>query len=393
MMKGLLDRCLAPALIVAALLVLPASAGAIETTAKEALVIDYQTGTVLFEKDADVSIHPASMTKLMTLYVLFDLLKQGKVSLNDEFTVSENAWSRGIDAESNMFVELNSKVKVEDLIRGIAIQSGNDACKVIAEGVAGSEESYVKLMNKKAQEIGLLHSHFENVDGLQEEGHMMTARDIVMMAERIYADFPEYYHYFAEKEFTYNKIKQGNRNPLLYKDLGVDGLKTGHLDVSGFGLVASAEQDGRRIFVLVDGLPSMQARSDAGTQLIEWAFQSFQNVKLAKAGDTLETAPVWYGSQEAVPLTVAKDLIVTLPKGANEDLQAKATFQGPIEAPIAAGQPLGKLVITASGGSTEVPLVAGAAVNKVGIFGHIFATLRYWVMPPKFEAPPAASNG
>ena len=381
-------------LALAAWLFAHGEANAIETAAKQALVIDYQTGSVLFEKDADAQIQPASMTKLMTLYVLFDQLKQGKVSLTDEFTVSENAWSRGVDAESNMFVDLNSKVKVEDLIRGIAIQSGNDACKVIAEGIAGSEEAYVKLMNKKAQEIGLLHTHFENVDGLEEQGHLMTPRDIVLMAEHVYADFPEYYHYFAEKEFTYNKIKQGNRNPLLYKDLGVDGLKTGHLDVSGFGLVASAEQDGRRIFVLVDGLSSMQARSDAGTQLIEWAFQSFQNIKLAKAGDTLETAPVWYGAEDAVPLTVAKDLIATLPKGSHDDLTAKAVFQGPITAPIAAGQPLGKLVISASGGTTEVPLVAGAAVNKVGIFGHIFATLRYWVMPPKFTAPAAAaSNG
>src|SRR5215813_258867 len=368
-------------LALAAWLCAHGEANAIETAAKQALVIDYQTGSVLFEKGADDQIQPASMTKLMTLYVLFDQLKQGKVSLTDEFTVSENAWSRGVDAESNMFVDLNSKVKVEDLIRGIAIQSGNDACKVIAEGIAGSEEAYVKMMNKKAQEIGLLHTHFENVDGLEEQGHLMTARDIVLMAERVYADFPEYYHYFAEKEFTYNKIKQGNRNPLLYKDLGVDGLKTGHLEVSGFGLVASAEQDGRRIFVLVHGMDSMQARSDESTKLITWAFQSFQNVKLSKAGDHLEEAPVWYGGADTVPLTVAKDLVVTLPKGAQEEMQAKAVFKGPVQAPVAAGQQLGKLVITSSSGNTEVPLVAASAVERVGFFGHIFATLKYLVSP------------
>jgi len=345
-------------LALAAWLFAHGEANAIETAAKQALVIDYQTGSVLF-----------------------DQLKQGKVSLTDEFTVSENAWSRGVDAESNMFVDLNSKVKVEDLIRGIAIQSGNDACKVIAEGIAGSEEAYVKLMNKKAQEIGLLHTHFENVDGLEEQGHLMTPRDIVLMAEHVYEDFPEYYHYFAEKEFTYNKIKQGNRNPLLYKDLGVDGLKTGHLSVSGFGLVASAKQGDRRIFMVLHGMDSMQARSDESTKLITWAFQSFQNVKLAKAGDHLEEAPVWYGGADTVPLTVAKDLVVTLPKGTQEEMQAKAVFQGPVQAPVAAGQQLGKLVITSSSGNTEVPLVAATAVDRVGFFGHIFATLKYLVSP------------
>src|SRR5215468_29375 len=368
-------------LALAAWLCAHGEANAIETAAKQALVIDYQTGSVLFEKGADDQIQPASMTKLMTLYVLFDQLKQGKVSLTDEFTVSENAWSRGVDAESNMFVDLNSKVKVEDLIRGIAIQSGNDACKVVAEGIAGSEEAFVKLMNKKAEEIGLIHSHFENSDGLESPGHMMTARDILTMAERIYADFPEYYHYFGEKEFTFNNIKQGNRNPLLYKDVGVDGLKTGHLSISGFGLVASAKQGDRRIFMVLHGMDSMQSRSDESVKMITWAFQSFQNVKLAKAGDRLEQAPVWYGTADTVPLTVAKDLVATLPRGTQEEVQAKAIFQGPVEAPIGAGQQLGKLVITSSSGATEVPLVAAVAVERVGLIGHIIATLKYLVSP------------
>ena len=183
-------------------------------------------------------------------------------------------------------------------------------------------------MNKKAQEIGLAHSHFENSDGLESAGHMMTARDILILAERIYADFPEYYHYFGEKEFTFNNIKQGNRNPLLYKDIGVDGLKTGHLTVSGFGLVASAKQGDRRIFMVAHGMDSMQSRSDEATKLIEWAFQSFQNVKLAKAGDQLEQAPVWYGEADAVALTVAKDLVVTLPKGNQERSRPRRCSRG-----------------------------------------------------------------
>ena len=374
-------RLFAGLLMGAALLFGPAAANAIETAAKQALVVDYETGSVLFDKNADDPIHPASMTKLMTLYILFDQLKQGKLKLDDTFRVSQTAWARGESDESNMFLPLDSTVRIEDLIRGIAIQSGNDACKVVAEGIAGSEEAFVKLMNKKAQEIGLLHSHFENSDGLESPSHLMTARDILSLAEHIYADFPEYYHYFGEKEFTFNNIKQGNRNPLLYKDIGVDGLKTGHLTVSGFGLVASAKQGDRRIFMVAHGMTSMQARSDEATKLIEWAFQSFQNVKLAKAGDPLEQAPVWYGDADAVALTVAKDLVVTLPKGNQEEIQAKAVFQGPVQAPVAAGQQLGKLVITSSSGNTEVPLVAAAAVDRVGIFGHIFATLKYLVSP------------
>src|SRR5262245_18197640 len=373
-------RILAGLLVGAALLLAPA-ANAIDTLAKQALVVDYETGSVLLDKNGDEPVHPASMTKLMTLYILFDQLKQGKLKLDDTFRVSQSAWARGESDESNMFLPLDSTVRIEDLIRGIAIQSGNDACKVVAEGIAGSEEAFVKLMNKKAAEIGLAHSHFENSDGLEAPGHMMTPRDILTMAERIYADFPEYYHYFGEKEFTYNNIKQGNRNPLLYKDIGVDGLKTGHLSVSGFGLVVSAKQGDRRIFMVLHGMDSMQSRSDESVKMITWAFQSFQNVKLAKAGDRLEEAPVWYGDADTVPLTVAKDLIATLPRGNQEEVQAKAVFQGPVEAPIAAGQQLGKLLITSSSGTTEVPLVAAAAVERVGFIGHIIATLKYLVSP------------
>jgi len=385
MISGLSHRCAPVLLVAAAWLFAPGNAGAIETAAKQALLVDYQTGSVMLEKNADQSIHPASMSKLMTLYLLFELLKAGKLSLNDEFTVSRAAWAQGRNIESNMFVALGSRVKVEDLIRGIAIQSGNDACKVVAEGIAGSEAAFVEMMNRKAQEMGLNHSHFTNSDGMEDSDHQMTARDVVKLAERVYADFPEYYHYFAEKEFVYNGIKQGNRNPLLYKNMGVDGLKTGHLQVAGFGLIASAERNGRRIFLLVDGLPSTQLRSDESARLVDWAFKSFQNVQLARAGDTLAEAPVWYGSQDSVPLTVAKDLIATLPKKGLRDLRARAVFEAPIPAPITAGQTLGKLVVTASGSSTEVPLVAGATVQKVGFLGHALATLRYLVLPPRYR--------
>jgi D-alanyl-D-alanine carboxypeptidase (penicillin-binding protein 5/6) len=384
-------RVLLPLLVAALLALVPGVSRAFETAAKQALIVDHQTGSVLLEKDADVPIHPASMTKLMTLYILFDQLKQGKLALDDTFRVSENAWARGQSVESNMFVALDSDVSIEDLIRGIAIQSGNDACKVVAEGIAGSEEAFAKLMNKKGVEIGLTNSDFVNSDGVEDPDHLMTARDIVTLSERIWADFPEYYHYFAEKEFTYNNIVQHNRNLLLNKDLGVDGLKTGHLSVSGFGVAISAEQNGRRIFMVVHGLESMKQRAEESARLVNWAFQSFRNVKLATKGATLEEAPVWYGDSGTVPLTVAKDLFATLPKGSEEEIQAKAVFQGPIEAPIAADQELGKLIITSTSGTTEVPLVAGAAVERVGLFGHIFATLKYLVFPQGQAAEPPPS--
>ena len=382
---------LLPAAVAALLAFSPGNSFGLETAAKQALIVDYQTGSVLLEKDADVPVHPASMTKLMTLYLLFDQLKQGKLSMDDTFRVSENAWARGQNVESNMFVALDSSVRIEDLIRGIAIQSGNDACKVVAEGIAGSEEAFAKMMNKKAEELGLTNSHFVNSDGVEDPEHLMTARDILKLSEHVYADFPEYYHYFAEKEFTYNDIVQQNRNLLLHKDLGVDGLKTGHLSVSGYGVAISAEQNGRRIFMVVHGLESMKQRAEETTRLVEWAFQSFRNVKLATAGATLAEAPVWYGNANDVPLTVAKDLFATLPKGSEEEIQAKAVFEGPIQAPVAAGQEIGKLVITSTSGTTEVPLVAGTAVERVGFFGHIFATLKYLVFPQgqAAETPPS----
>src|SRR6185312_13439539 len=207
-MTGILrHRIVAGLMVGAALLLWAPAASTIETAAKQALIVDYETGSVLYDKNADEPVHPASMTKLMTLYLLFEQLKQGKLKLDDTYTVSQTAWARGESDESNMFLPLGSTVRVEDLIRGIAIQSGNDACKVVAENIAGSEADFAKLMNKKAQELGLAHSHFENSDGLEAPGHMMTARDILSLAEHIYTDFPEYYHYFGEKEFTYNNIK------------------------------------------------------------------------------------------------------------------------------------------------------------------------------------------
>ena len=367
---------LAGTVLVAALLLAGPRVGAMETAAKQAFIVDFQTGAVLLEKNADEPIHPASMSKLMTLYLLFERLKEGRISLDDTFPVSEKAWA--LNEGSTMFVGIDTQIRVEDLIRGIVVQSGNDACIVVAEGLAGSEEAFAELMNERAREMGLTGSRFVNSHGLEDPNHKMTARDLATLAKRLIVDFPEYYHYFAEKEFVFNGIKQGNRNPLLYRNIGADGLKTGHLSVSGYGIAASAERDGRRIILVAHGMDGMQSRADEATNLIEWAFREFDNYRLVKAGDVLEEAPVWYGQAETVPLTVAGDLLVTLPRNARDRLRAKAVFDGPIPAPVAAGQEIGKLVISAPDvPDTEVPLVAGVAVERLGAFGRIMAAVTH----------------
>src|SRR3990170_4746265 len=367
---------LAGTVLVAALLLAGPRVGAMETAAKQAFIVDFQTGAVLLEKNADEPIHPASMSKLMTLYLLFERLKEGRISLDDTFPVSEKAWA--LNEGSTMFVGIDTQIRVEDLIRGIVVQSGNDACIVVAEGLAGSEEAFAELMNERGREMGLTGSRFVNSHGLEDPNHKMTARDLATLAKRLIVDFPEYYHYFAEKEFVFNGIKQGNRNPLLYRNIGADGLKTGHLSVSGYGITASAERDGRRVILVVHGLGGMQSRADEATNLIEWAFREFDNYQLVKAGDVLDEAPVWYGQAETVPLTIAADLLVTLPRNARDRLRAKAVFDGPIPAPVAAGQEIGKLVISAPDvPDTEVPLVAGVAVERLGAFGRIMAAVTH----------------
>lgn len=367
------------AIALAALVLAPLQAAAVETSAKQAIVVDYNTGTVLYEKNADERVHPASMSKLMTLYVLFDRLKQGVITLDSEFPVSQKAWA--LDEGSTMFVGIGEKLRVEDLIRGIIVQSGNDACLVVAEGIAGTEEAFAELMNETAARLGLKDSHFVNSHGLEHPDHLMTVRDLAILSTRLIADFPEYYHYFAEREFVHNNIKQGNRNPLLYRDIGADGLKTGHLTVSGYGLAASAQRNDRRVIVILHGMQSMQERADQGAAMVEWAFREFDNYTLAKADQVLDEAPVWYGQQDTVPLVVQQDLVATLPRAARKSLEVKAVFEGPVPAPIQKGQQIGKLVITAGEISPlEVPVYAGADVERLGMFGRVFAALKHLIL-------------
>lgn len=356
-------------------------ARAFDTEAQHLFIIDYDTQAVLVDKNGEEQIPTASMSKMMTAYVVFDQLRQGKLHLDDELPVSEKAWrTQG----SKMFVPINGHVKVEDLIRGMVVQSGNDACIVLAEGIAGSEDSFVHLMNDMAPKLGLSSSHFANVTGLPDPDHYMTAHDLAMLGGHIFHDFPEYYHYFSEIDFTYNNIKQGNRNPLLYKNSGADGIKTGHTEEAGFGLTASIKRGDRRIIMVATGLTSLKGRSQEAERIVDYAFREFQNFQIVKTGEAVDEGDVWLGQQPKVPLVAARDLVVSLPRAARKDMKVTVSYDGPIKAPIAAGQEIGKLVVTAPDMQEQtVPLVAGAAVEKLGPIGRIGAALSYMIWGAK----------
>jgi serine-type D-Ala-D-Ala carboxypeptidase (penicillin-binding protein 5/6) len=339
----------------------------IDTAAQTAIVIDYDTGTVLYNKNAEQRIPPASMSKIMTAYVVYSYLKAGRVKLDDTLPVSERAWAKHKTNESNMFVALGSQVKVEDLIRGMIIQSGNDACVVLAEGLAGSTDAFVEQMNKTAQQLGLKNSHFANVDGLPDPDEYVTAHDLAYLAGRLIRDFPEYFHYDAEKEFTYNGIKQGNRNPLLYKDLGVDGMKTGHTEEAGYGITITALRGGRRIVEVLSGMKSMNMRSQESEKLLSWAYREWADYKLVKAGDPIDDAPVWLGTTATVPVTVQSDFLVSLPRNARSSMKVSVVYDHPAPAPVAQGQQVGTLQVTANDMTpVQIPLVAAKPVDKVG---------------------------
>jgi len=358
----------------------PGAAQGIETQAREAIVLDPQTDTVLLNKNADQSMPPASMSKMMTVYLLFESLKDGRVSLDDKFRVSENAWRTGgaKSGSSTMFLPPNSEVKVEDLIRGIIVQSGGDACIVVAENLAGSEEAFARRMTAKAQELGMKNSNFVNSTGWPDPDHRTTAHDLAILAERTINDFPEYYHYYAEREFTYNDIRQSNRNPLLYGYAGADGLKTGHTEEAGYGLTGSAVQDGRRLIVVVNGLDSNKARAAEPARLLDWGFREFDNYALFKNGDTVEIAPVWLGTAPTVEMKINRDIHITMTRKARRNMKVTVKYASPIPAPLTAGRQIGTLTVEAPGFETiEAPLTAGADVGQLGMFGRLGAALEF----------------
>ena len=348
---------------------------AISTKAKQALIIEFDTGRVLLAKNAETPMHPASMTKMMTAYMLFDHLKSGILSLETRFRVSRNAWRKG---GSKMFVKVNEDVRIEDLIRGIIVQSGNDASIVVAEGISGSEENFARDMTEKAQEIGMTNSTFKNASGWPNPEHLTTARDLATLIESTIREYPNLYHYYSEKDFIYANIKQYNRNPLLWQNAGADGLKTGHTDVAGYGLAASAVRKGRRIVMVINGLKSKKTRTQESEYLLNWAYRTFKSYKLFSAGETITTATVWLGDTEMVPLVVDEDFVVTIKRRARRNMKVIARLVEPIAAPITKGDRLGTLLISAPGEKNiEVPLKAGADVSSLSMFGRMTAIINH----------------
>ena len=356
------------------------SAAAIETQARNAILMDYDTGQYLYVKDHEKMVPPASMSKLMTVNMIFEKLKDGSLSLDDTFTVSERAWKLGGAASggSTMFLKIGEKVRVEDILKGILIQSGNDACIVAAENLAGSEDDFAEMMNKRAREPGLNNSSFVNSTGLPHPDQKMSVEDLAKLARHIIKEFPEFYHIFSEKYYTHNNITQGNRNPLLYSMPNADGLKTGHTEEAGFCLTASAKKGERRLIEVMTGMNSNKERSEEAERLMEWGFREFNNYNLLNKGQEIADIPVVFGNEKEVRLVVPETVKRTLKKSQAPKIKMTAVYDKPVKAPVAAGDKLGEVRIELDGQEMEnVPLVADKNIEKLGFFGRIGQNLKY----------------
>ncbi len=338
----------------------------IQTSAKQAIVIDYDTGAVLYEKNADERMPTSSMSKVITAYAVFDALKNSQFSLDDTFQVSEKAWRKG---GSKMFVEVNKDVRIDDLLRGVIIQSGNDATIVLAEGLAGSEEAFAERLNQIAGKLGMENSNFTNASGWPDDNHYSSARDLSILGKALIKNFPEYYPYYSEKEFTYNAITQQNRNPLLHQNIGADGIKTGHTDAGGYGLIGSGTSNDRRVILVINGLEDEAARAQESKKLLQWGLQSFKNEALINANQVVDQAPVMLGKSESIGLAPNTDIIGTMPFNAAKNVKITIRHNEPILAPIAQGQELGQIQIEIPGqDAITAPLFATQSVEKLGFF-------------------------
>jgi D-alanyl-D-alanine carboxypeptidase (penicillin-binding protein 5/6) len=347
--------------------------GPVDVQARQAIIVDFATGAVLLEKNADQLMPPSSMSKLMTMYVVFEQMKAGRLQPDQTLPVSERAWRMG---GSKMFVDLGAQVKVEDLVRGVIVQSGNDACIVLAEAISGSEQQFAELLNTTGRRIGLQNSTFRNATGWPDPEHRMTARDLTILARRIIEDFPDHYRYYNERSFRFNNIAQDNRNPLLARVAGADGLKTGHTEEAGYGLTGSARRGDRRVILVVNGLPSMRARAEESERLMEWAFREFEAVVLFRAQDTIEEVPVYLGERSKVPMVGGRDMVLTLPRQWRQRLQVRLRYEAPLTAPVARGQVIGAMIVGGQGvPQLELPLMAGADVERLGIVSRIPAVV------------------
>lgn len=362
---------------------LSVSAQVLDTKAKNAILMDFDTGTVFFEKNADEKMPPASMSKLMTAYIIFEQLKNGALSMDDVFTVSENAWRKGgaKTGSSTMFLKIRDQVKLEDLLRGIIVQSGNDACIVAAENIAGTEKDFITLLNQKATEIGLKNSKFANSTGWPHADHYMSSRDLAKLSYLIIKDFPEYYSIYSEKDFTYNGIKQENRNPLLFLMPDVaDGIKTGHTNASGYGLAASAKRNGRRIIMIINGLKTIKERSSEAQRLMQWGFRNFDNYTLLKKDVRVVNVPVWLGDQRSIAAVPTEDLVMTLRRGKQKDVKAVITYESPLSTPVKKGQKIATVTLEIPDQEPRtVDLVAAKDVKRLGYFGRIKELAKYYL--------------
>ncbi|HRO15197.1 MAG TPA: D-alanyl-D-alanine carboxypeptidase family protein [Paracoccus sp. (in: a-proteobacteria)] len=357
-------------ILLAALIPLPALA--FDTNARAAWVYDMATGSVLMEKNADEPLPPASMSKLMTIYMLFEALHEGRVTMDTRFPVSTKAREM---KGSTMFLNERDRPTVDELIKGIIVLSGNDACVVVAEGLAGTEQAFARRMTERGKALGLTNSNFTNASGWPDPDHRMSVHDLGLLAQHLINDFPELYKNFRLEEFAYDNrapSNRHNRNPLLHLGIGADGLKTGHTQEAGYGLVGSAVQGDRRIVFVLTGLPSDKARAEEAERIVNWAYHQFTMRTLVPKGETVAHAPVWLGSASRVALTTAEGVRVLIPAGSIEGVKAEAVFQGPVEAPIKAGQRMGDLIVTIPGSvESRLPLLAAADVDRAGVVGRL----------------------
>ena len=337
-----------------------------ETRAKQAFLIDADTGTVLFSKDADTPIPPASLAKIMTMEVVFNAIKSGRLTMDDEFYVSENAWRTGgaPSGTSTMFAEIKSSIKLRDLIQGVIVQSANDGCIVIAEGMAGSEANFAELMNERARAIGLKDLHFKNATGLPAEGQTVTVHDLALLGLHMWREYPEFYTYYGQREFTWNGILQRNRNPLLAMDIGADGMKTGYTEESGYAIVGSVNRDGRRLFAAMSGMESDRQRAEEARKLLDWGMRAFEKQQLFAAGEIVGEAQLFGGAKSGVELRADGPISIFVPITNRDRLVARIVYMGPVEAPVEEGTEIGALKVWVGDTlSQETPLYAAESVG------------------------------
>jgi D-alanyl-D-alanine carboxypeptidase (penicillin-binding protein 5/6) len=353
--------------------------------ARTAILQDYLSGEILFEKDPDLPIFPASMTKIMTTIIAFDLIKQGQLNLDEKFFVSENAWRLSQAGYSSMFIMVGDQITVENLLKGIIISSGNDACVALAEGIAGTEEEFSIMMTSKANEIGMLNTNFANSSGINHPDNLSTVSDILIMSNYLIKNYPEFYEYFKEKEFTWDRtggepITQGNRNPLLYKNIGADGIKTGFLSYEKYSLAASIVRNNRRLISVGSGFESRNLRSKESQKLLTWGLTNFDTIEIAKKGIDILELDVWLGKEDRVGVYSESDIYKTIKKARLKKLEAKLIYDGPIEAPVEKGQVVAKLIVNYNGNMlSEHDLLASKSIKKQNIISRILKSINYLI--------------